>query len=57
MLDGVDRHPDFAYKVTYRDIKAFIHSDDVAYAVAMHDWESPNGTGTGRTTFVLVRKE
>lgn len=56
ILQWVDAHPDFDYTVRYRDIQAFLLSDEVAYAVAMHDWESPNGKGTGRTTFVMLRK-
>jgi ketosteroid isomerase-like protein len=48
-------HPDFDYRVRYYDTEVFMLGDGAAYATAMHDWSSPNGKGSGRTTFILVR--
>jgi hypothetical protein len=55
VLRWVERHPEFTYRVRYHDMEAFILNDTAAYAVAMHEWESPSGKGAGRATFVMIR--
>ena len=55
ILRWIAAHPDFEYRVHYRNIQAFALGDDAAYAVAQHEWQSPNGRGRGRTTFIAAR--
>ena len=57
MFDWRDANPDFDYHVAYRDIEAFKLGEASAYAIAMADWTSPEGSGTSRVTFVLVRSD
>jgi ketosteroid isomerase-like protein len=55
ILRWIAAHPDFEYRVHYRNIQAFALGDDAAYAVAQHEWQSPNGRGRGRTTFIAAK--
>ena len=57
LLDWRDANPDFDYHVAYRDIEVFELGEASAYAIAMADWTSPEGSGTSRVTFVLVRSD
>jgi ketosteroid isomerase-like protein len=56
ILRWIEEHPEGDYRVQYRDVKAFLLADTVAYVVAMHDWTTAKGTGQGRTTFIVIKE-
>jgi ketosteroid isomerase-like protein len=57
ILKWIEQHPDSGYRVKYESIRAFMLADGVGYAIATNTFESPNGKGEGRVTFVVVRGE
>lgn len=51
ILRWIEEHPASRYQVRYFNTQAFLLAETVAYAVAMHEWQSapwsplPGGTG------------
>ena len=57
ILRWIDANPGFGYQVSYRNVEVYALGDSYAYAIAMNDWESPNGSGSARATFILHRDQ
>lgn len=57
VLQWIDTHPGFTYKVNYTVQRTALLADGVAYIAATNSWKSDHGEGTGRTTFVAVRSD
>ena len=57
IINWLSNNPGYKFRLSHSEIQVFNLSPTVAYAVALNEWRSIEGSGVGRVTFILVKDE